>query len=150
MTQSPDTNSDDTAPDTFADLREQFVEECVLHALSKARDTDRENPPPVYFLDDDTGRVFRVLDATRGSPDSGWFVLALAGPHAADGYERQHRVHDSDTHRVLVGDDIEYYADGEPTPADDLITTSEGTFILRIDDSPIPIGDEHWEGNEPE
>jgi hypothetical protein len=99
----------DTAPDTFAGLREQFDDECVLHTLSKAHDIDRENPPAVFFLDEDTGRVYRVLEATRGSPDSGWFVLALAGPHADDGYERQLRVLDSDTHRVLLGTEIEHY-----------------------------------------
>jgi hypothetical protein len=103
----------DTAADTFADLREQFDDECVLHTLSKAHDIDRENPPAVYFLDEDTGRVYRVLEATRGSPDSGWFVLALAGSNANDGYERQVRVHDSDTHRVLLGGDIEYYTHDE-------------------------------------
>jgi len=99
----------DTAPDTFAGLREQFDDECVLQALSKAHDIDRETPPVVFFLNEDTGRVYRVLEATRGSPDSGWFVLALAGPHADDGYERQLRVLDSDTHRVLLGTEIEHY-----------------------------------------
>jgi hypothetical protein len=104
------TNPDaDTAPDTFAGLREQFDDECVLQALVKAHDFDRVNPPAVYFLDEDTGRVYRVLEATRGSPDTGWFVLALAGPHADDGYERQLRVLDSDTHRVLLGTEIEHY-----------------------------------------
>ncbi|WP_144263586.1 hypothetical protein [Haloglomus irregulare] len=63
----------------------------------------------MFFLDEDTGRVYRVLEATRGSPDSGWFVLALAGPHADDGYERQLRVLDSDTHRVLLGTEIKHY-----------------------------------------
>ncbi|MEF8826318.1 MAG: hypothetical protein V5A27_08290 [Halapricum sp.] len=106
----------DTALDTFAGLREQFDDECVLQALSKAYDIDCENPPAVFFLDEDTGRVDRVLEATRGSPDSGWFILALAGPHADDGYERQLRVHDSDTHRVLLGTDIEYHARDDPTP----------------------------------
>ena len=103
------TNTDTgTAPDTFADFRDQFDDECVLQTLSKAHDIDRENPPAVYFLDEDTGRVYRVLEATRGSPDSGWFVLALAGPHVDDGYERQLRVHDSDTHRVLLGNEMEH------------------------------------------
>jgi hypothetical protein len=110
MTQNTDTS---TAPRTFADFRDQFDDECVLHTLSKAHDTDCEDPLNVYFLDEDTGRVYRVLEATRGSPDSGWFVLALAGSNANDGYERQLRVHDSDTHRVLLGDDIEYYAHNE-------------------------------------
>lgn len=108
----------DTAPNTFADLREQFDGECVLQALSKAHNIDCENPPVVYFLDEDTGRVFRVLEAMRGSPDTGWFVLALAGLRADDGYERQLRVHDSDTHRALLGDDIEQYAHDEQTPAE--------------------------------
>ncbi|WP_255152986.1 hypothetical protein [Halorarius halobius] len=140
------TNTDtDTAPDTFVDLREQFDDECVLHTLSKAHDIDRENPPTVNFLDEDTGRVYRVLEATRGSPDAGWFVLALAGPHADDSYERQLRVHDSDTHRVLLGNEIENYAQDEPTPADDVITTGEGTFILRMGEHPIPIGEHHQE-----
>jgi hypothetical protein len=153
MTQNtdPDANTDSsanktntdtgTAPDTFADFRDQFDDECVLQTLSKAHDIDRENPPTVYFLDEDTGRVYRVLEATRGSPDSGWFVLALAGTHVDDGYERQLRVHDSDTHRVLLGNDIEHYAHHEPTPADDVITTSEGMFILRMDEPLIPIGE---------
>lgn len=121
---NPDANTDpnanrtktdtDTAPDTFADLRDQFDGECVLHTLSKAHDIDCENSPAVYFLDEDTGRVYRVLEATRGSPDSGWFVLALAGPYADDRYERQVRVHDSDTHRVLLENEIEHYAHDEP------------------------------------
>jgi hypothetical protein len=93
-----------TAPSTFGELRNQFKEECVLVALSKAYELGREDPPDVYILDESTGRVYRVLDATRGSPDSGWFVLALAGSHPEDGYERQLRVHDSDTHRVLIDD----------------------------------------------
>jgi hypothetical protein len=135
----------DTALDTFAGLREQFDDECVLHTLSKAHDIDRENPPTVYFLGEDTGRVYRVLEATRGSPDAGWFVLALAGPHADDNYERQLRVHDSDTQRVLLGNEIENYAQDEPTPADDVITTGEGTFILRMGEHPIPIGEHHQE-----
>jgi hypothetical protein len=115
MTENTDPNSSenrastktDTAADSFDDLREQFDDECVLHGLSRAREIDPDNPPTVYFLDEDTGRVYRVLDATRGSPDSGWFVLALAGPHADDPYERQLRVHDSDTHRILVGNEID-------------------------------------------
>jgi len=140
MTTDPDVDTDpnanrtktdtDTAPDTFAGLREQFDDECVLQALSTAHDIDRENPPAVFFLDEDTGRVYRVL-------------LALAGPHADDGYERQLRVHDSDTHRVLLGNDIEHYAHDEPTPADDVITTGEGAFILRMGEQPIPIGEHH-------
>jgi hypothetical protein len=155
MTQNTDPDADtntsanrtktdtDTAPDTFAGLRDQFDDECVLHTLSKAHDIDREIPPAVYFLDDDTGRVYRVLEATRGSPDSGWFVLALSGPHADDGYERQFRVHDSDTHRVLLGNGIENYAHDGPTPAADVITTGEGGFILRMGEQPIPIGEHH-------
>jgi hypothetical protein len=153
MTENTDPNSSenrastktDTAADSFDDLREQFEDECVLHGLSRAREIDPDNPPTVYFLDEDTGRVYRVLDATRGSPDSGWFVLALAGPHTDDPYERQLRVHDSDTHRVLIGDDLEHYAYDEMTPADDIITTSEGTFILRMGEPPIPIGDHSQE-----
>jgi hypothetical protein len=153
MTENTDPNTSenrpstetDTAADSFDDLREQFDDECVLHGLSRARDIDPDNPPTVYFLDEDSGRVYRVLDATRGSPDSGWFVIALAGPHADDEYERQLRVHDSDTHRVLIGDDLEHYAYEEMTPADDIITTSEGTFILRMGEPPIPIGDHSQE-----
>ena len=34
----------------------------------------------------------------------------------------------------------EEYAYDEPTPADTVITTSEGTFILRMGESPIRIG----------
>ncbi|MGQ4556929.1 hypothetical protein [Halobellus sp. GM3] len=76
MTQNtdPDANTDSsanktntdigTALDTFADFRDQFDDECVLQTLSKAHDIDRENPPTVYFLDEDTGRVYRVLEAT--------------------------------------------------------------------------------------
>ncbi len=131
-------NPTDT-PDTFADLRERFDEECVLYALSKAREIDSENPPTVFFLDEETGRVYRVLDATRGSPDSGWFVLALGGPNVDDGYERQLRVHDSDTHHVLLESDLEYYAYDEPTPADDVVTTSDGSFIMRVGEPPIPV-----------
>lgn len=33
----------------------------------------------------------------------------------------------------------ENYAYDEPTPADDVITTSEGTFILRMGETPIKI-----------
>ena len=107
----------------------------------EAHDIDRENPPAVYFLDEDTGRLYRVLEATRGSPDSGWFVLALAGPHVDDGYERQLRIHDSDTQRVLPGNDIEHYPRDELTPADDVIAISEGMFIFRMDEPLIPIGE---------
>ncbi|MFB6202808.1 MAG: hypothetical protein ABEI98_12475 [Halorhabdus sp.] len=42
------------------------------------------------------------LTPPEAPPDSGWFVLALAGPNPRDDYERQHRIHDSDTHRVLL------------------------------------------------
>jgi hypothetical protein len=73
-------------------------------ALVEAREVEPNDPPDVYFLDEDTGRVHRVLDAMRGSPDSGWFVLALGGSHPDDGYERQLRIHDSDTHRILIDD----------------------------------------------
>jgi hypothetical protein len=142
MTHSTDNTDESAAPDSFADLREQFDEECVLHALSNARDIDRENPPAVYFLDEEIGRIYRVLEATRGSPDSGWFVLALAGPHVDDGYERQLRVHDSDTHHVLIAADIEYYAYEEPTPDDDIITTSEETLIQRMGEPPTLVGDQ--------
>lgn len=133
-------SSGSATPDRFADLREQFDEECVLYALSKAQETDRENPPSVFILEEATGRVYRVLEATRGSPDSGWFVLALGGSHPSDGYERQLRVHDSDTHRVLLESDLEYYDDTEPTPADDVVMTSDGPVIMRMGEPPIPLG----------
>ena len=122
---------------TFADLRERFDKECVLHALSKAREIDCENPPTVFFLDEETGRVYRVLEATRGSPDSGWFVLAIGGPHVDDGYERQLRIHDSDTHRVLLESDFKSDDYNEPTPIDDIQATAdvdvEGTNDYRLD-----------------
>lgn len=141
--------SDSTdAPSTFADLRERFNEECVLHALSKARDIDQENPPEVLFLDEETGRVYRVLDATRGSPDSGWFVLALGGSHPSDGYERQLRVHDSDTHRVLIESDSEGYGPHESTPADDILMTGDGPVIMRVGEPPHPIGTKDRENDE--
>ena len=54
-------NGADTVPDTCAGLREQFDDKCVLQALSKANDTDCENLLATYFLDEDTGRVYRVL-----------------------------------------------------------------------------------------
>lgn len=128
--------------DSFDDLRKQFRNECVLHALDRARQQDREHPPDVLFLDEDAGRIHRVLDATRGSPDSGWFVLALAGPNTDDGFERQLRIHDSDTHLVLLESEIEQYAKGEPTPADDVVMTSDGPAIIRMGHSPIPVGDQ--------
>ncbi len=129
-------NPTDT-PDTFADLRERFDEGCVLHALSKAREIDYETPPAVFFLDEETGRVYRVLEATRGSPDSGWFVLALGGQNVDDGYERQLRVHDSDTRRVLHESDLESNDYDEPTPTDSIQATTdvdvEGTSEYRLD-----------------
>jgi hypothetical protein len=141
--------SDSTdAPSTFADLRERFNEECVLHTLSKARDIDQENPPAVLFLDEETGRVYRVLDATRGSPDSGWFVLALGGSHPSDGYERQLRVHDSDTHRVLIESDSERYGSHEPTLTDDVLMTVDGPVIMRVGEPPISIGAKDREDDE--
>jgi len=94
------TDSDPTT--SFEQLRDHFEDECVLVALDKASGYPDGDEPDVLFLDEDTGRISRVLDATRGSPDSGWFVLALAGPNPLDGYERQRRIHDSDTHRVLL------------------------------------------------
>lgn len=140
------TSTPTSTPDTFADLREQFNEECVLHALSDAHEIDPKNPPTVFFLDEETGRVFRVLDAMRGLPDSGWFILALGGPHANDGYERQRRVHDSDTHRVLLESDLEYYDYDEPTPADDVVMTSDGPVIMRMGEPPILLADSSLDG----
>jgi len=94
--------ADTDNPKSFKQLRDQFEDECVLAALDRAhRSSDSENLE-VLFLDDDSGRIYRVLDATRGAPDSGWFVIALAGPNPQDGFKRQRLVHDSDTHRVLV------------------------------------------------
>lgn len=93
--------TDHQAPESAEQLRENFENECVLVALDKASGYPDGDEPDVLFLDEGSGRIYRVLDATRGSPDSGWFVLALAGPNPRDGYERQHRIHDSDTHRVL-------------------------------------------------
>jgi hypothetical protein len=142
------TSDSTNGPSTFAELREQFNEECVLHTLSKARDIDQENPPAVLFLDEETGRVHRVLDATRGSPDSGWFVLALGGSHPSDGYERQLRVHDSDTHRVLIESDSEGCGSHEPTPADDVLMTGDGPVIMRVGEPPISIGAKDREDDE--
>jgi hypothetical protein len=94
--------ADPDIPESFKQLRDQFEDECVLAVLDRAsRSPDSENME-VLFLDDDTGRIYRVLDATRGSPDSGWFVIALAGPNPQDDFKYQRLVHDSDTHRVLV------------------------------------------------
>lgn len=33
----------------------------------------------------------------------------------------------------------EHYDENEPTPADEVVTTSEGTFILRMGEAPIKI-----------
>jgi hypothetical protein len=94
--------ADPDIPESFKQLRDQFEDECVLAVLDRAsRSPDSENME-VLFLDDDTGRIYRVLNATRGSPDSGWFVIALAGPNPQDDFKCQRLVHDSDTHRVLV------------------------------------------------
>lgn len=94
--------SDTDSPQSVEQFRDQFEDECVLVALDRAhRSPDSENLK-VLFLDEDSGRIYRVLDATRGSPDSGWFVIALAGSNPQDGFKRQRLVHDSDTHRVLV------------------------------------------------
>ena len=132
MTSNPTDN-----PDPFTNLRERFDEECVLHALSRAREIDHESPPKVFFLDEETDCVYRVLKATRGSPDSGWFVLALGGFHPGDGYERQLRIYDSDTHRVLLESDFKLEDYDEPTPTDDIQATAdvdvEGTSDYRLD-----------------
>lgn len=101
------------AAESTADLCEQFDKQCVLVALSRARDIDPDDPPDVYFLDEDSGRIHRMLDATRGAPDSGWFVLALAGPHPDDSYERQLRIHDTEVHHVFIDDPDE---EGPATP----------------------------------
>ena len=92
---------DTDSPHSFEQLRDQFEDECVLTALDRADSSEGETLE-VLFLDDESGRIYRVLDATRGPPDSGWFVIALAGPNPQDGFERQRRIHDSDTHRVLT------------------------------------------------
>lgn len=34
----------------------------------------------------------------------------------------------------------ERYAYDEPTPADNTVTTNEGTYILRMGEPPIPVG----------
>jgi len=94
--------ADPDSLESFKQFRDQFEDECVLAALDRARRSSDSENMKVLFLDDDTGRIYRVLDATRGSPDSGWFVIALAGPNLQDGFEGQRRIHDSDTHRVLV------------------------------------------------
>jgi len=94
--------ADPDSPDSFKQLRGQFEDECVLVALDRAhRSPDSENME-VLFLDDDPGRIYRVLDATRGSPDSGWFVIAVAGPNPQDGFKCQRLVHDSDTTTFTV------------------------------------------------
>lgn len=94
--------TDTDSPQSFEQLRDQFEDECVLTALDRADGSPEGENLEVLFLDDESGRIYRVLDATRGTPDSGWFVIALAGPNPQDGLERQRRIHDSDTHRVLT------------------------------------------------
>jgi len=89
-------------PSSYAELRDQFQDRCVLAALDNVQNHPDQDDLDLLFLDEDSGRIYRVLEATRGSPDSGWFVIALAGPHPDDDFERQRRVHDSDTHRVLI------------------------------------------------
>jgi len=94
--------TDTDSPQSFEQLRDQFEDECVLTALDRADRSPEGENLEVLFLDDESGRIYRVLDATRGTPDSGWFVIALAGPNPQDGFERQRRIHDSDTHRVCT------------------------------------------------
>ncbi|MDT3436723.1 hypothetical protein [Haloarcula sp. 1CSR25-25] len=94
--------TDTDSPHSFEQLRDQFEDECVLTALDRADRSSEGETLEVLFLDDESGRIYRVLNATRGAPDSGWFVIALAGPNPQDGFERQRRIHDSDTHRVLT------------------------------------------------
>lgn len=94
--------TDTDSPQSFEQLRDQFEDECVLTALDRADRSPESENLEVLFLDDESGRIYRVLNATRGAPDSGWFIIALAGPNPQDGFERQHRIHDSDTHRVLI------------------------------------------------
>jgi hypothetical protein len=83
----------------YEQFREQFTEECVLHALSRTANRD---DVIVLFLVEETGDIHRVLDATRGSPDSGWFVLVLGEPNRARGFVCQYRIHDSDVHRICI------------------------------------------------
>jgi hypothetical protein len=94
--------TDTDSPQSFEQLRDQFEAECILAALDRVHRSPDSKNLEVFILDEDTGRIYRVLDATRGSTDSGWFVIALAGPNPHDGFERQRRIHDSDTHRVLI------------------------------------------------
>ena len=94
--------TDTDSPQSFEQLRDQFEDECVLTALDRADGSPEGENLEVLFLDDESGRIYRVLNATRGTPDSGWFVIALAGPNPQDGFERQRRIHDSDTHRVCT------------------------------------------------
>ena len=42
---------------------------------------------------------------------------------------------------MLLESDLEYYAYDEPTPADDVVTTSDGSFIMRVGEPPIPVKD---------
>ena len=94
--------TDTDSPHSFEQLRDQFEDECVLTALDRADRSSEGETLEVLFLDDESGRIYRVLNATRGAPDSGWFVIALAGPNPQDGFERQRRIHNSDTYRVLI------------------------------------------------
>ena len=94
--------ADTDSPQSFEQLRDQFEDECVLTALDRADRSPESKNFEVLFLNDDSGRIYRVLDATRGAPDSGWFVIAFAEPNTQDGFERQRRIHDSDTHRGLI------------------------------------------------
>lgn len=91
-------------PSSYEQLRDRFTEECVLPTLSRAAEVDDAT---VLLLDTDIDQIYQVLTTERGSPDSGWFVIALGGPKPNDPFVRLQRIHDSDAHHTLLVEDTE-------------------------------------------
>jgi hypothetical protein len=40
----------------------------------------------------------------------------------------------------MSGGEVERYAYDEPTPADKVLSTSDGSYIIRMGEPPIPVG----------
>lgn len=89
-------------PSSYVQLHDRFTNECVLHTLSRAEELD---DAIVLLLNEDTGQIHRVHKAKRGSPDSGWFVIALGDPTHNDPPVQLQRIHDSNTHQTLLVED---------------------------------------------
>jgi len=67
-------------------------------------------PPISTGSSRDMGRVHRILDATHGSPDSEWFVLALAESYPNDGYDRKlrHRMRANRAVPIILANELTF------------------------------------------